>query len=185
MNLASETTPPCLLFLSLPVVSPQAPPLHSPLTRWSTNGNRDQLSQRYIILAKTSLPDAVPSKLTLSGVVSRSSLHVDRTVLTWTQTQQRESQWQLEGLPEAANAIGDTRQNDRDGSTHTSANSLRVISSRRSIPGKIWMPTNQIKSTSACAHASRELRTRALQASRGTVYKESWVAYRAIQVRVS
>jgi len=47
-----------------------------------------------IILAKTSLPDAVPSKLTLSGVVSRSSLHVDRTALTWTQTQQRESQWQ-------------------------------------------------------------------------------------------
>ena len=36
-----------------------------------------------------------------------------------------------------------------------------------SIPGKIWMPTNQIRAISAGAHVSRELRTRALQTSQG------------------
>jgi len=41
--------------------------------------------------------------------------------------------------------------------------------SRRLIPGKIWMPTNQIRALSAYAHVSRELRTRAVQASRGRV----------------
>ena len=35
--------------------------------------------------------------------------------------------------------------------------------SRRSIPGKILMPTNQIKELSVRAHVSRELRARALQ----------------------
>ena len=53
-----------------------------------------------------------------------------------------------EGLPEAANAIGDSRQNDRDGNTLTTANSLRVHSSRQSIPGKIWKVTNQIRAIS-------------------------------------
>ena len=43
-----------------------------------------------------------------------------------------------------------------------------------SIPGKIWMPTNEIRAVSAGAHVFRELRARALQASR--VYKESRVA---------
>jgi len=36
-----------------------------------------------------------------------------------------------------------------------------------SIPGKIWMSTNQIRATSAGARVSRELRARAPQASRG------------------
>ena len=36
-----------------------------------------------------------------------------------------------------------------------------------SIPGKIWMPTNQIRAISVGAHVSRELRARAPQASRG------------------
>jgi len=36
-----------------------------------------------------------------------------------------------------------------------------------SIPGKIWMPTNQITAMSAGAHLSRELRERAPEASRG------------------
>ena len=39
--------------------------------------------------------------------------------------------------------------------------------SRQSIPGKIWVPTNQIRAISASAHASRELLARAVQASRG------------------
>ena len=35
--------------------------------------------------------------------------------------------------------------------------------SRRSIPGKIWMPTNQIRAISASANVSREIRARALR----------------------
>ena len=41
--------------------------------------------------------------------------------------------------------------------------------SRRSIPGKILSPTNQIKELSVRARVSRELRPRALQASRGYI----------------
>jgi len=43
-----------------------------------------------------------------------------------------------------------------------------------SIPGKIWMPTNQIRALHTSAHVSRELRARALQGL--GVYKESRVA---------
>jgi len=55
--------------------------------------------------------------------------------------------------------------------------------SSRSIPGKIWMTTNQMRAVSACARVPRELRARALQDL--GIYKESRVAYRAIRVRVS
>jgi len=34
-----------------------------------------------------------------------------------------------------------------------------------SIPGKLWIPTNQIRDMSGSAHVYRELRARALQAS--------------------
>ena len=34
-------------------------------------------------------------------------------------------------------------------------------------PAKIWIPTNQIRAAFLCAHVSREVRARALQASRG------------------
>ena len=80
VNRASETTPPCLLFLPLPVVSPQAPPLHSLLTRWSTHRNRAQLSQHY-----NPCQNLTPRRSafkTYSGLVSQCSLHVDRTALT-------------------------------------------------------------------------------------------------------
>ena len=36
-----------------------------------------------------------------------------------------------------------------------------------SIPGKTWMPANQIRAVSSAARVSRELRARAPQASRG------------------
>ena len=70
-------------------------------------------------------------------------------------------------IPEEANAIGDSRKNDRDRITLITGNSLRVHGSKRSIPGKIWMPTNQIRAILARARVYRELRARALQASRG------------------
>ena len=56
-------------------------------------------------------------------------------------------------------------KNDRDRNTCNAGNSLRVQSFLRSIPGKIWMPTNQMKSMSARPHVSRDLRARALQGS--------------------
>ena len=72
-----------------------------------------------------------------------------------------------EGLLEEANAIGNSGKNDRDRNTLHTGNSLRVHSSRRSIPGKIWVPTNQIRAFSLRAHVYRELLARAPQASRG------------------
>ena len=70
-------------------------------------------------------------------------------------------------LPEEAQDIRDQRK-----TTETEARSrLAAVDTctvcRQSIPGKIWMPTNQIRAISSRPHASRELRARALQASRG------------------
>ena len=88
-----------------------------------------------------------------------------------------------EGLPEEANAIGDSRKTTETEARPSSESVYACTASGRMIPGKIWMPTNQIRATSARARVSCELCARALQASR--VYKESRVAYRAIRVRVS
>jgi len=72
-----------------------------------------------------------------------------------------------EGLTEEATPL----KNDRDRNTLTLPKFYACIFSGRSIPGKIWMPTNQIRVLLARAHSSRELRTRALQDL--GVYKES------------
>ena len=50
-----------------------------------------------------------------------------------------------ESLLEEANAIGISRKNDRDRSTLITSNSIHVHSSGWSIPGKILIPTNQIR----------------------------------------
>jgi len=72
-----------------------------------------------------------------------------------------------EGPPEEANGIG-----AQEKTTETDARSILAtvhacIFSRRSIPGKIWIPTNQIRTQRAHAHLSRELCARAVQISRG------------------
>jgi len=59
------------------------------------------------------------------------------------------------------------KKNDRDRNTHIMGNSLHVHCSSLQIPGKIWITTNQSRAISARAYASRELRARAVQASRG------------------
>ena len=59
------------------------------------------------------------------------------------------------------------KKNDRDRNTHIIGNSLHVHDSSLQIPGNIWITTNQIRAISARAHASREFRARAVQASRG------------------
>jgi len=63
-----------------------------------------------------------------------------------------------EGLPEEANGVGDSRKKK---TTETEAHStLPTVDactfSGWSIPGKIWMPTNQIRAISARARVSRE-----------------------------
>jgi len=121
VNLASETTPPCLFSLSLPVVSPQAPPLHSPLSRWSTNGNRDQLSQHYNPCQNLAPRRRAFKTYSLWRGFSFQPTRRPNSVDMDSNTTEGEPV--AEGLPEAANAIGDSRQNDRDGSTLTTANS--------------------------------------------------------------
>ena len=58
-------------------------------------------------------------------------------------------------------------ENDRDRITLITNNSLRVQFPGWSIPGKIWMLTNQITAISAGAHVYRELCACALQAFPG------------------
>ena len=65
-----------------------------------------------------------------------------------------------EGLPEETNGIGDSGKKKRQRQKH--AQHWQQFMRARSIPGKIWMPTNQIRTITARAHASRELRARAL-----------------------
>ena len=83
---------------------------------------------------------------------------------------------------------GDQRHWGLKKSTETEArSSLATVYACRvywwSIPGKTWMPTNQIRAMSVRARVFRELYARALQDL--GVYKESRVAHRAIRVRVS
>ena len=59
------------------------------------------------------------------------------------------------------------KRNDRDRITLTSGSSWRVHIFQAADSRQIKMPTNQIGAISAHAHASRELRVRALQTSRG------------------
>jgi len=70
-----------------------------------------------------------------------------------------------EGLPKEALETQEKSTEAETCSSLAKVDACRV--SRRSIPGKIWMPTNQITDKSYLAHVSRELRARALQVSRG------------------
>ena len=74
-----------------------------------------------------------------------------------------------EGLPEETNGIGDSKKK-KTTETETRSPLATVYACPVpgwSVPGKIWMPTNQIRAIFAGAHVYRELCTRALQASRG------------------
>ena len=72
-----------------------------------------------------------------------------------------------EGLPEQANAIENSRETEHahhwEQFTRAQVNSACTCQ----FPVKFGRPTNQITATSALAHAFREFRERALQASRG------------------
>ena len=67
------------------------------------------------------------------------------------------------GLPEETNGLEKTTKTE----AHSSLTTVHACPvSSQSIPGKIWILTNQISATSARAHAPREFRARALQSSR-------------------
>ena len=72
-----------------------------------------------------------------------------------------------EGLPEEANDIQAEKKTTEMETRSPSATVYACSVPLLSIPGKIWKPTNQIRSIAALAHVSRELRARALQASPG------------------
>ena len=72
-----------------------------------------------------------------------------------------------EGLPEQATGIEDSRKTTETETRSTPATAYACSVPGGSIPGKIWMPTNQIRVMSTRARVSRELRTRAPQASLG------------------
>jgi len=119
------------------------------------------------LLVKTSLPDAKRSKLNPKrrGVWAPASLYV-LTEQPLHEVNHNGGSVSGGGVPGKANGVGGSR-NDRDRGTLLTDNSLRVHGSKGLIPGKIWMPSNQIRATPARTHVSRELRARALQASRG------------------
>jgi len=68
---------------------------------------------------------------------------------------------------EETNGIGDSRKATETEPRASLATVYACTVPGWLIPGKIWMPTNQIRAISAGAHVSRELRARALQASGG------------------
>ena len=72
-----------------------------------------------------------------------------------------------EGLPEETNGIRDSRKKTETEAHSSLAKVYACTDSGWSIPGKIWMPTNQIRAVSARARLRRELRARALTAFRG------------------
>ena len=179
-SLASETTPPCLpSFLALPLFLPFLPilPLHSPSTEGlrslKLNCHSDIARRRQSF--KTSIfeqwrgawaPAYVSMEQHLHGVNYKRGSASGRG-----STRGGQRHWRLK---------------QKTTETETRASLATVYACRFpgwSIPGKIWMPTNQIGAVSARAHVSRELRARA-HGHLG-VYKESRVAYRAIRVRVS
>jgi len=146
--------PAFLLFLSLP-----------PSLFYFTHFQRDGLQTEMASQAKLSQQHLLgkPSKPIPSGVVVWAPANASTDMESTT----TEGAPVAEGLLEEANAIGNSGKNDRDRNTLHTGNSWRVHSSRRSIPGKIWVSTNQIRAISLRAHVYRELLARALQASRG------------------
>ena len=142
--------------------------LHSPSTRRTTirNGSSLMLNcHSNILLDKTSLPDAKSSKLSPKrrGIWEPATCLPRRICLESTTT---------EGAPLAEGQSEDIGDSTKKKTTETESRSpLAIVYACTvpgwSIPGKIWIPTNHIRATSARARAFRELRARALQAFRG------------------
>ena len=113
-----------------------------------------------------SFPDANPSNSKRRGAWAPAYVTTEQYLHESTTT---------EGAPvakglreETINGIGGSREKTTETEARSSLATVYACRvSEWSIPGKIWMPTNQIRVVAARAHVSRELRARALQASRG------------------
>jgi len=120
-SLARETTPPCLLFLSLSLFLPILP-LYSPSSRWTTNRSH-KLNN---VLLRSQMP---------SGVVSgHQPTFMDSTTTEGVPV--------AESLPEEANAIEDSRKNDIGGKHAQLWQQLMRALSRILIPGTTTSPTS-------------------------------------------
>ena len=147
-------------------------PLHSPSTRGTTKRNGVSSSTS----TATSLPDAKPTKLQHSQAAWCTA---------YVSTEQH-----LPGINcnRGRPTGGDQRhwrlkKNDRDRSTFITGNSLRVHSSRVSIPGKFgYQPIKLELCPLVHTHTANYVGVHLRYLG---VYKESRVAYRAIRVRVS
>ena len=160
-SLANETTSPCLpSFLAFPPILP----LHSPSTRGATN--RNGVSSSTVTAA--SLPAANPSNINIQKAA------------WWLGTSQRFTEQHLHGVNYKRGSASSREPNGgvqrhwklKKKTTETvTRSSLATVYACRvsgwSIPGKIWMLTNQIRAVATRAHVPRELRARALQASGG------------------
>ena len=125
-SLARETTPPLLSVFYSPSLS------FSPFSHF-THLKPDGLLAE---MESPSLPDAKPSNVN----PKRRSVWTPAYVST-----PSKGVPVAESLLEEAKAIGSSRKNDRDRSTLITSNSIHVHSSVWSIPGKILIPTNQIR----------------------------------------
>ena len=126
-----------------------------------------QLSQQHPPCQNQVARSQTPSLQNVAAWCQGTSLATcQQTAFAWSQQQQGERQWQR------AYRRRPTPLKTQEKMTETEARSpLATVNACTvpgwSIPGKMWMPTNQIRDLSAGAHAPRKLRARALQASRG------------------
>ena len=126
--------------------------------RFNSHGNVD------ILLVKTLLPRLQAFKL----IPRRSGVRAPGYVSTGQRLESTTTEGAsvAEGKPEEANSIENSRKTTETETHSPLATAYACTGSRRSIPGKIWTPTNQIRVLSARAHVFRELLARALKASR-------------------
>ena len=149
------TTAPCLPFLlALPLFLPILP-LHSPSITGTTE-SQAQLSQQH----RSQTPSLQNFNIPKRRGAWAAEQHLQEVTTT-------EGAPVAEGLPEEINGIGDSRKTTETETRSWLETFYACTIPGWSIPGKIWMPANQIRAISPRAHVSRELRARALQASRG------------------
>jgi len=138
------------------------PPSHSPHSHTSLTFSQTAYEKK-VSLKLNYHNDIAPrrqqafktSECSQSSVCLGTSLRVYRISFAWSQLQQRERQWQraYRRRPTALEAEEKTTETEARSSPATV---YACTVPRWSIPGKIWMPTNQIRAISAGAHVSRE-----------------------------
>jgi len=154
LQLARETTPPSLISFPLPLF-----PLHSPSTTWTTRRN-GVLSNCHTATPPIKSRSHTPSLETYSQAASclGTSLRVSESTAMKSTTTEGAP---VRGLTRGGQRHWRLKENDRDRNTLLTGNSSRVHSQ---FPANF---ANQIRAILARTSVYRELRARALQASRG------------------